>query len=76
MYRSASAGRQARVDWSEDERRPAQRAGDQSEPEGSRAVRRPSASVTTPKRERRRIGELGAERKQKLRAHAVGLDFA
>ncbi len=37
--RSASVGWQARMDWSEDERRPAQRAGDQSESEGSRAVK-------------------------------------
>ena len=64
------------MDRSEDERRPAQRAGDQSESEGSRGVSQPSASVTKPKRERRRIGELGAERKQKPRARAAGPDFA
>ena len=39
LRRSVSVGWQARVDRSEDERRPAQRAGDQSESEGSRAVK-------------------------------------
>ena len=37
--RSASVGWQARMDWSEAERRPARRAGDQTETEGSRAVK-------------------------------------
>ena len=44
------------MDRSEDERRPAQRAGDQSESEGSRGVSQPSANVTKPKRERRLAG--------------------
>ena len=48
LRRSVSVGWQARVDRSEDERRPAQRAGDQSESEGSRAVSQPNASVTMP----------------------------
>jgi hypothetical protein len=63
------------MDRSEDERKPAQRAGDQSETEGSRTVSRPSASVIK-KRECRRIGELGAKRKQKPRDHSVGVGFA
>ncbi len=37
--RSASVGWQARMDWSEAERRPARRAGDQTETEGSWAVK-------------------------------------
>ena len=55
------------MDRSEDERRPAQRAGDQSESEGSRAVSQPNASVIGEKRERRLAGPQPAPERMGLR---------